>query len=150
MHLVAGNHDNPGTVIARLGDTLYLDHGVSPSRVVEYPQAWVDRTLGARPQVPAFVCLHHPPLPVEIPFFDDMILTDAAALAEVITRHPHVARVPAGRVHRDVSAPFPGALMTAAPNTYQQSALCLHDAEPPASPPTRPASCCTCSTEPDA
>ena len=140
------------SVVSGLQGALLLARGRSDGvRYVEDDIAGAARSFWAAAIcLPAFVCLHHPPLPVEIPFFDDMILTDAAALAEVITRHPHVARVPAGRVHRDVSAPFPGALMTAAPNTYQQSALCLHDAEPPASPPTRPASCCTCSTEPDA
>ena len=154
VHLMAGNHDDPSALIAKFGDTEYLGHGVSPSYVVEYPQAtlvianswihgspagylgpdqlaWIDRTLAARPEVPAFVCLHHPPLPVGIPFFDGMILTDAAALAEVVSRHPHVARVLAGHVHRDVSALFAGTLMTAAPSTYRQSALRLRDAEPP-------------------
>jgi 3',5'-cyclic-AMP phosphodiesterase len=154
VHLAAGNHDDPAALIARFGDTPYLGYGVSPSYVVEYPRAtiviasswrhgspagylgpdqlaWIDRTLGARPRVPAFVCLHHPPLPVGIPFLDGMILTDAAALAEVIARHPHVARVLAGHVHRGVSALFAGTLMTAAPSTYRQSALRLHDAEPP-------------------
>jgi hypothetical protein len=44
-------------------------------------------------------------------------------------------------VHRDVSALFAGTLMTAAPSTYRLSALRLHDAEPSATSPGRPASC---------
>ncbi len=163
VHLAAGNHDDPAALIARFGDTPFLGNGVSPSYLVEYPQAtivvasswmpgspagylgreqlaWIDRTLAVRPDVPAFVCLHHPPLPVGIPFLDGMILTDAAGFADVIRRHPHVARVLAGHVHRDVSALFAGTLMATAPSTYRQSALRLHDAEPkrcavPSSPP---------------
>jgi 3',5'-cyclic AMP phosphodiesterase CpdA len=154
VHLMAGNHDDPGALIAKFGDTPFLGHGVSPSYVVEYPEAtvivadscvhgspagflgpaqlaWIDQTLGARPELPAFVCLHHPPLPVGIPFLDGMILTDAADFADVIRRHPHVARVLAGHAHRDVSALFAGALLTVAPSTYLQSALRLRDAEPP-------------------
>jgi Icc protein len=154
VHLMAGNHDDPAALIAKFGDTPFLGHGVSPSYVVEYPEAtvivadswvpgspagslgpaqlaWIDQTLGARPEVPAFVCLHHPPLPVGIPFLDGMILTDAAEFADVIRRHPHVARVLAGHAHRDVSALFAGTLLTVAPSTYLQSALRLHDAEPP-------------------
>src|SRR5215470_16816522 len=145
---------DPAALIARFGDTPYLGNGVSPSYAVEYPQAtlvianswvqgspagclgpaqlaWIDRTLGARRDMPALVCLHHPPVPVGIPFLDGMILDDAAELAEVVTRHPHVVRVLAGHVHRDTSALFAGTLTTTAPSTYRQAALRLHDAEPP-------------------
>ena len=154
MHLLPGNHDDPAALIASFGDTPYLGNGVSPAYTVEYPQAtlvlanswvqgspagclgpaqlaWIDQVLGARRDVPAFVCLHHPPVPVGIPFLDGMILDDAAALAAVIGKHPHVVRVLAGHVHRDTSALFAGTLMTTAPSTLQQAALRLHDAEPP-------------------
>lgn len=154
VHLAAGNHDDPAALIAKFGDTPHLGHRVSASYAVEYPQAtlvvtnswvhdspagylgpdqlaWIDRTLAARPEVPAFVCVHHPPLPIGIPFLDGMILTDAAEFADVIRRHPHVTRVLAGHAHRDVSALFAGTLMTVAPSTYRQSALRLHDAKPP-------------------
>ena len=77
------------------------------------------------------MCVHHPPQPVGIPFLDGMILTDAAEFADVIRRHPHVARVLSGHAHRDVSAIFAGTLLTVAPSTYRQSALRLHDAQPP-------------------
>jgi len=154
VYLLPGNHDDPAALVARFGDTPYLGNGVSPSYTVEYPEAtlviansWVqgspagclgpaqlariDRALAARPGVPALVCLHHPPVPVGIPFLDGMILDDAAALAAVIEKHPHVVRVLAGHVHRDVSALFAGTLMTTAPSTFRQAALRLHDAEPP-------------------
>jgi len=154
VHLLPGNHDDPAALVARFGDTPYLGHGVSPAYTVEYPEAtlvianswvqgspagrlgpdqlaWLDRALGQQPDVPAFVCLHHPPVPVGIPFLDGMILDDAAALAEVVRRHPHVVRVLAGHVHRDASALFAGTLMTIAPSTYRQSALRMRDAEPP-------------------
>ena len=154
VHLLPGNHDDPAALVASFGDTPYLGNGVSPSYAVEYPQAtlvlanswvqgspagclgpaqlaWIDRILGDRPDVPAFVCLHHPPVTVGIPFLDGMILDDAAGLAAVIGKHPHVVRVLAGHVHRDTSALFAGTVMTTAPSTWRQAALRLHDAEPP-------------------
>jgi hypothetical protein len=60
-----------------------------------------------------------------------MRLRDGAELGDVISAHPHVVRVLAGHVHRLISAPFAGTLLTVAPSTYRQSALRMHDAEPP-------------------
>ena len=81
--------------------------------------------------MPAFVCLHHPPLALGMPFLDSIMLTDAAEFADVIRRHPHVVRVLAGHVHRTVSAMFAGTVLAVAPSTFRQSALRMHDAEPP-------------------
>jgi 3',5'-cyclic AMP phosphodiesterase CpdA len=154
VHLMPGNHDDPDALIARFGDTPFLDDGLSTKYAVEYPEAtiivadswrpedpagqlgpdqlsWIDRTLAARPQVPAFVCLHHPPLALGMPFLDSIMLTDAAEFTDVIRRHPHVVRVLTGHVHRNVSALFAGTLLTVAPSTFRQSALRMHDAELP-------------------
>ena len=151
VHLMPGNHDDPDALIARFGDTPFLDDGLSTSYAVRYPEAtvviadswmpedpagklgpdqlsWIDRTLAARPQVPAFVCLHHPPLALGMPFLDSIMLTDAAEFTDVIRRHPHVVRVLTGHVHRNVSALFAGTLLTVAPSTFRQSALRMHDA----------------------
>jgi len=154
VHLLPGNHDDPYALVARFGDTGYLANGISASYAVEYPDAtivvanswvagrpygelgpdqlgWIDKTLSARPGVPAFVCLHHPPVPLGMPFLDSILLTDADGFGAVIARHPHVARVLVGHVHRTVSTMFAGTLVTAAPSTYRQSALRLTDAELP-------------------
>jgi 3',5'-cyclic AMP phosphodiesterase CpdA len=154
VHLMPGNHDDPDALIARFGDTPFLDDGLSTSYAVQYAEAtiivadswmpedpagklgpdqlnWIDQTLAARPQVPALVCLHHPPLALGTPFLDSIMLTDAAEFAEVIRRHPHVVRVLTGHVHRTVSAMFAGTLLAVAPSTFRQSALRMHDAELP-------------------
>jgi len=154
VHLTTGNHDTPAAMIAEFGGTRYLADGKSAHYAVEYPQAtiiaadsnipgspagrlgpeqlsWIDSVLAARPTVPAFIALHHPPIPVGMPFLDGMRLNDGAELGAVVARHPNVSRVLAGHVHRVISAPFAGSLMTTAPSTYRQANLRLHDDAPP-------------------
>jgi Icc protein len=154
VHLSTGNHDDPTALLKQFGGTRFLGNGATTSYVVEYPDAtvivadshvqgspagrlghdqldWLDRVLAGRRGVPTFVCLHHPPVPVGIPYLDSMRLADGARLAEVVTRHPHVVRILAGHVRRPVSVPFAGTLVTVAPSTYRQTALHLRDATPP-------------------
>ncbi|MEV6813458.1 phosphodiesterase [Micromonospora sp. NPDC051296] len=154
IHLAAGNHDDPEALLTTFGGSPFLGGTAATRYRVDYPAAsiivldsrrsgspagllgdeqlaWLDGTLARRADVPAFVCLHHPPVPIGIPFLDGMRLDDGAALAEVISRHRHVARVLAGHVHRVIFVPFAGTTLTIAPSTYRQSALRLHDAQPP-------------------
>lgn len=92
--------------------------------------AWLDRTLAQRPDVPALVCLHHPPIAHGTPYLDAMRLADGPELAEVVARHPQVARVLSGHVHRSTAALFAGTLAFSAPSTYRQSGLGLADERP--------------------
>jgi len=87
VHLAAGNHDDPGALIARFGDTPYLGNGVSPSYVVEYPQATIVIANSWMLGRPAGY------LGREQLAWIDGTLADAAGLADVIRRHPHVTRV---------------------------------------------------------
>lgn len=137
LHLVAGNHDDSATLLAEFGDTRFLGeatHYTTGDLVVldsaaghlgPEQLAWLDNTL--TPQ--ATVCLHHPPIPVGIPFLDRQRLADGEELAEVIRRHD-VRRVLAGHVHRHVTAAFAGTVLTTAPSTYLQSGLAMNGSIP--------------------
>jgi 3',5'-cyclic-AMP phosphodiesterase len=154
VHLTTGNHDVPAALVNEFAGTRYLADAKTTRYTVEYPAAtiivadshipgspagflgpdqleWIDAVLAGRPDVPAFVALHHPPLPVGIPFLDGMRLNDGPGLGAVLARHGNVARVLGGHLHRTVSATFAGTLLTVAPSMYRQFGLRLHDDAPP-------------------
>ncbi|MFC0002601.1 phosphodiesterase [Micromonospora siamensis] len=147
VHLVPGNHDDRESLLDAFGGTPWLGGGFSAYYHVDHPEAtvvvldslapggdgggrlgdeqlgWLDGVLAGRPDVPALVCLHHPPVPVGIPAADAIGLADGDALAEVVARHPHVVRIAAGHLHRTVTAGFAGTVLTVAPSTWKQGAL---------------------------
>jgi 3',5'-cyclic AMP phosphodiesterase CpdA len=155
LHLVTGNHDRLEPLLDAFGGSSLLGGTDRAYYAVDYPEAtiialdslapgergagrigadqlaWLDETLALRPEVPAFVCLHHPPIAVGMPFLDSIRLLDGDALGEVVVRHPRVVRVLAGHVHRPVSAAFAGTTLTLAPSTYRQSGLDLCSDQPP-------------------
>ena len=61
--------------------------------------AWLDTQLGARPDLPTWIFLHHQPLPIYIRWLDALGLTDGDAFLSVLTRHPQVEVVAYGHVH---------------------------------------------------
>ncbi|MFJ6213891.1 phosphodiesterase [Streptomyces sp. NPDC092296] len=153
LHLTAGNHDDPGALLGEFGGTGFLGGADRTHYAVDHPAftlvaldshlpdspggrlgaaqlAWLDSVLARRPDVPALVCLHHPPIAVGIPYLDGMRLTDAAELGAVLAGHRNVARVLAGHLHRPVVAAFGGSTLTTAPSTYLQSSLARHEGVP--------------------
>jgi 3',5'-cyclic-AMP phosphodiesterase len=153
LHLVAGNHDEPKALVGEFGETGFLGGAADLRYVAEHPGfrvvvldsrvpgsgggrlgaeqlEWLDAALARRPEVPAIVCLHHPPVEIGIPFLDGMRLSDGEELAEVLAGHRNVVRVLAGHVHRSVTAAFGGTTLTTAPSTHLQSGLARGDGLP--------------------
>ncbi|MCA1297448.1 phosphodiesterase [Stappia indica] len=91
--------------------------------------AWLDRTLGAD-TTPTLIAVHHPPKSLGIEHMDQIGLQDGEAFAEVVGRHPHVARILCGHVHRTIIAEVGGRVMTLAPSTGHQVALAFGDDAP--------------------
>ena len=87
--------------------------------------AWLDGQLGRAPDRPTLVALHHPPFRTGIDHMDAMRLEDGPALAEVIGRHPQVARVLCGHVHRTVQCRFAGTLGQIGPGVAHAVQLTL-------------------------
>ncbi|WUI03024.1 phosphodiesterase [Spirillospora sp. NBC_00431] len=106
MHKVAG------VMFAMCDSTVPgKDHGFLDEKTI----AWLDRRLAAEPDAPAFVCFHHPPVALNIPYMDGIRQFGAERLAEVVERHPQVVAVLCGHAHTAAVTTFAGRPLLIAP-----------------------------------
>jgi 3',5'-cyclic AMP phosphodiesterase CpdA len=82
--------------------------------------AWLDATLARRADRPTVILMHHPPFATGITYMDNYSLNDAAALADVIARHPQIERILCGHLHRAIDRRFAGTVAGTAPGTAHQ------------------------------
>ncbi|MGH3240704.1 MAG: metallophosphoesterase [Spirillospora sp.] len=87
------------------------DHGFLDEETI----GWLDRGLGAEPEAPAFVCFHHPPVALNIPYVDEIRQFGEERLAEVVARHPQIVAVLCGHAHTAAAATFAGRPLLVAP-----------------------------------
>ncbi len=97
--------------------------------------AWLDGTLAASTGTPAFVCCHHPPVPVGKPAADQVRQLGAGRLAEVLRRHPDVLAVLCGHVHSAAVSAFAGVPVLAAPGVESTMVLPWEPEDRPEAPP---------------
>ena len=110
LRLVAVDTTDPGRVEGRLG----------AERL-----AWLDARRSEEPETPTVVAMHHPPLVLGIPAWDEIGLPDAdrAALGEIVTGHPQVRRIVSGHVHRAALGSVGGCPVFTCPSTWIQGRL---------------------------
>jgi Icc protein len=115
VHLIAGNHDRfaERTAYAVRCGALRLvacDTSIPGRDEGSLDVAGLEALLAENPQAPTIVAMHHPPVPIGIPFADRIGLpaADRAALAALLRRSPQVRRVVSGHVHRVVLAQLGG------------------------------------------
>jgi 3',5'-cyclic-AMP phosphodiesterase len=77
--------------------------------------AWLDAALAAAPDRPALVAMHHPPVPLGVPFIDGIRQAGGGRLAEVVRRHDQVVAVLCGHAHTAASTWFAGRQLLVAP-----------------------------------
>jgi len=82
--------------------------------------AWLDRELTNHREYPTVIFLHHPPISVASSWLDAIGLTDAAELAQVVAKHPHVQAICCGHVHQDYSGWLGRVPVYATPSTAVQ------------------------------
>ena len=143
LHVLNGNHDHRGRIRAAfdlpgegdepinysvdLGELrlVLLDSvvpGQDPGSFDAERLRWLDRELGAQPDRPTVLAVHHPPLATGIAEWDDINLPkgDREALAEVVAPHPQLRAIVGGHLHRVAASTLGGCPVLSAPSTYLQ------------------------------
>jgi 3',5'-cyclic AMP phosphodiesterase CpdA len=110
-----------GAVFALCDSTIPGEPG---GRLADDTLEWLDRELGEAPAgAPVFVCFHHPPAVLHIPFLDGMRQTGGERLAEVLGRHGNVAAILAGHAHTPSATTFAGLPLLICPAVISTSVL---------------------------
>lgn len=76
---------------------------------------WLDTVLSQRPDLPAFVCFHHPPVRLHSPYVDRIGQSGGDRLASVLRRHPQVVAILCGHAHTPAATTFAGRPLLVAP-----------------------------------
>jgi 3',5'-cyclic AMP phosphodiesterase CpdA len=76
---------------------------------------WLDTELSSAADLPAFICFHHPPVVLGVPYVDEIRQFDADRLAEVVVRHPQVVALLCGHAHTPAASTFAGRPLLVAP-----------------------------------
>jgi len=81
---------------------------------------WLGKTLAARPDAPTLVFMHHPPFASGIGHMDREEFRGWREFAAVIARHPQVARILCGHLHRPIFRGFGGTVASTCPGIGMQ------------------------------
>lgn len=105
-------------------DSLWEGHGAG--RLEPESLAFLADALGAEPEVPTIVAVHHPPFLCGIGHMDRIRLLDGAErLAAIVAVNPQVERVITGHHHRPVAVRWAGTICQIAPSVAHQVTLTL-------------------------
>jgi 3',5'-cyclic AMP phosphodiesterase CpdA len=86
---------------------------------------WLEAELAAVPEQPTLIAMHHPPLVIGIPAWDEIGLAEAdrLALGDVIERHAQVRQIVCGHFHSTITGELAGRGVLVVPSTYVQTRL---------------------------
>jgi len=85
--------------------------------------AWLDARLTERPDLPALIAFHHPPVVLGIPFVDNIRQFEEERLAALVDRHPQVVALLCGHAHTPAATMFAGRPLLAAPGVVSTTTM---------------------------
>jgi 3',5'-cyclic AMP phosphodiesterase CpdA len=103
-------HHAAGAVFAMCDSTV---PGEAGGYLADETLDWLDAALGGGE--PAFVCFHHPPVELHIPFIDEIRQRGQERLSAVLARHPQVVAILCGHAHTPAATTFAGLPLRVAP-----------------------------------
>ena len=81
---------------------------------------WLRTQLANAAGTPTLLFVHHPPIPIDVAWIDELGLNEAAALVELIETSPQVKVVCSGHVHQEFAGHIGEAAMYTTPSTCVQ------------------------------
>lgn len=94
--------------------------------------AWLDEELGVESDRPTVIAIHHPPFETGIWWMDRVGMTGLELFEATVRRHPQVAQVLSGHVHRALTTRWGTCSLWVCPSTAVTVALDLDRADGPA------------------
>jgi len=84
---------------------------------------WLDESLSRRPDAPTLIMMHHPPFRTGIGHMDDIGLVGSDVFSSIVQRHPQVALIVCGHLHRSIHTTVGGRAALTCPSPAHQVAL---------------------------
>jgi len=111
LYLVPGNRDDNEALRAAFNDLPYLPVAVGERKGVFCParEAWLEEVLSEQPDRPTLLFIHHPPFDVGDHYVGGYRRSgEAAALTDLVSRHPQVEGMLCGHVHWPIEQQWAG------------------------------------------
>ncbi len=83
---------------------------------------WLRAQLASGPGYPVLLFVHHPPIPINVVWLDNLGLYDAAEFVELIETSPQIKVICAGHVHQEFAGQIGAAALYTTPSTCVQFA----------------------------
>ncbi len=94
--------------------------GQTNGRIDTEQLEWLRATLASAPDCQALLFVHHPPIPIDVAWIDELGLDDAAEFVEFIESSSQIKVICAGHVHQDFAGEIGTSAMFTTPSTCVQ------------------------------
>jgi Icc protein len=113
-------HHVAGAVVAMCDSSI---PGQPGGHLADETLDWLESVLRDAGDAPAFVCFHHPPVVLHVPYIDNIRQNGEDRLAALLARYPNVVGVLCGHAHTGAATTFAGLPLLVAPGVVSTIVL---------------------------